>query len=181
MSCGQSKKEAKYSTVFLGIRSRMTVFALIIIMAGWIICMYSQRQTDGRTDRYPCLLLYTHWSVVCISTHMSLYQIRMMVSTLARSDVPVLTRSCTLSRMPGPSTGACCSHASAVGDWHWLICMVCTLLRIFFWCPAKVTPILNKSLSERNERKQWARGRYELKACFWQIKRKLIHAMCFMI
>lgn len=74
----------------------------------------------------------------------------MIVSTLALSDIPVLTRSCTLSRMPGPSAGACCSHASAVGDWHWLICMVCTLFRIFFWWPARVTPILNKSLSKKN-------------------------------
>lgn len=125
-------------------------------MARWKSCMYSQRQINGQTDRYPCFVfsLQTHSSVVCIGTCVSLYQIRMIVSTLARSDVPVLTRSCTLSRMPGPSTGACCSHASAVGDWHWLICMVCTLLRIFFWWPARVTPILNKSLSERIERQQ---------------------------
>lgn len=128
--------------------------------------LYVQPGTDRWTDRYPCfvLSLQTHWSVVCVSTCVSLYQIRMIVSTLARSDVPVLTRSCTLSRMPGPSTGACCSHASAVGDWHWLICMVCTLLRIFFWWPARVTPILSKSLSEREEIQQEYWNLYQLQS-----------------
>lgn len=124
---------------------------------GWMGILYVQPETNRWTGYvHPCyvLSLQTHQSVVCISTCVSLHQIRMIVSTLARSDVPVLTRSCTLSRMPGPSTGACCSHASAVGDWHWLICMVCTLLRIFFWWPARVTPILNKSLSEGNEKQQ---------------------------
>lgn len=40
-------------------------------------------------------------------------------------------------------------HAMEVGDW--LICtrMDCTLFRIFFWCPAKVTPILRRSLEDR--------------------------------
>lgn len=40
-------------------------------------------------------------------------------------------------------------HAIEVGDW--LICtrMDWTLFRIFFWCPAKVTPILRRSLEDR--------------------------------
>lgn len=39
-----------------------------------------------------------------------------------------------------------------VGDW--LICtlMDWTLLRIFFWWPARVTPILSKSLGEMEKR-----------------------------
>lgn len=70
----------------------------------------------------------------------------MIVSTLARSDGVGLARFWPRSRLPGPSLGAPCSHARAAGDWHWFMCMDWMLLRIFFWWPARVTPILNRSL-----------------------------------
>lgn len=51
--------------------------------------------------------------------------------------------------LPGPSPRNKGRHAIEVGDW--LICtrMDWTLFRIFFWCPAKVTPILRRSLQGR--------------------------------
>lgn len=51
--------------------------------------------------------------------------------------------------LPSPWYSAPCSHAMVVGDW--LICtlMVWILLRIFFWWPARVTPILSKSLERK--------------------------------
>lgn len=54
-----------------------------------------------------------------------------------------------LHALPSPSPWNKGHHAIEVGDW--LICtrMDWTLFRIFFWCPAKVTPILRRSLEDR--------------------------------
>lgn len=41
------------------------------------------------------------------------------------------------------------SHAIAVGDWLIWTLIEWTLFSIFFWCPAKVTPILRRSLGEK--------------------------------
>lgn len=56
--------------------------------------------------------------------------------------------------LPVPWHSAPCSHAIVVGDW--LICtlMDWILLRIFFWWPARVTPILSKSLGRKAEGKK---------------------------
>lgn len=84
---------------------------------------------------------------------MSVDQIKTIVSTLARSvgsgvirRLPLLLM--VLRMLPAPWHSAPCSHAMVVGDW--LICtlMDWMLLRIFFWWPARVTPILSKSLGE---------------------------------
>lgn len=84
---------------------------------------------------------------------MSVDQIKTIVSTLARSDGSGVIRRLplllvVLRMLPVPWHSAPCSHAMVVGDW--LICtlMDWTLLRIFFWWPARVTPILSKSLRE---------------------------------
>lgn len=76
---------------------------------------------------------------------------RTMVSTLARSDgsgvirgLPLLLLA-VLRMLPVPRHGAPCSHAIAVGDWLIWTLMDWMLLRIFFWWPASVTPILSKS------------------------------------
>lgn len=85
---------------------------------------------------------------------MSVDQIKTIVSTLARSDGSGVIRRLllllvVLRMLPVLWHSAPCSHAMVVGDW--LICtlMDWTLLRIFFWWPARVTPILSKSLGER--------------------------------
>lgn len=40
-----------------------------------------------------------------------------------------------------------CSYTDSVGDWSSTLCLISwTLVRIFFWCPAKDTPILWRSL-----------------------------------
>lgn len=85
---------------------------------------------------------------------MSVDQIRTIVSTLARSDGLGVIRRLPLMLMvlrmlPVPWHSAPCSHAMAVGDWLSCTRMDWTLLRIFFWWPARVTPILSKSLGER--------------------------------
>ena len=59
-----------------------------------------------------------------------------------------------LRMLPVPWHSAPCSHAIVVGDW--LICtlMDWILLRIFFWWPARVTPILSKSLERQRQRER---------------------------
>lgn len=40
-----------------------------------------------------------------------------------------------------------CGYTDSVGDWSSTLCLISwTLVRIFFWCPAKDTPILWRSL-----------------------------------
>lgn len=48
--------------------------------------------------------------------------------------------------LPVPWHSAPCSHAKVVGDGLIWTLMDWTLLRIFFWWPARVTPILSRSL-----------------------------------
>lgn len=45
-------------------------------------------------------------------------------------------------------------------DWIWFICALITwiLFRIFFWCPAKVTPTRRMSLWEERKQKQISGG-----------------------
>lgn len=98
-------------------------------------------------------LITTWWCRPWSPGVMSMDQIKTIVSTLARSvgsgvirRLPLLLM--VLRMLPVPSHSAPCSHAIVVGDW--LICtlMDWMLLRIFFWWPARVTPILSKSLCE---------------------------------
>lgn len=53
------------------------------------------------------------------------------------------------SALPVPSPSSEGRHAIEVGDWLIWTRMDWTLFRIFFWCPAKVTPILRRSLQDR--------------------------------
>lgn len=71
--------------------------------------------------------------------------------------------------LPAPWHSASCSHAIVVGDW--LICtlMDWILLRIFFWWPARVTPILSKSLGRK---RQSGGGKLKHKNTFWSNSQK---------
>lgn len=89
--------------------------------------------------------------------------IKTIVSTLARSDESGVIRGLqlllVLRMLPVPWHSAPCSHAIVVGDW--LICtlMDWILLRIFFWWPARVTPILSRSLEIKRQRGRKLKGR----------------------
>ncbi len=66
-------------------------------------------------------------------------------------DDSLLVQTVHLSNISYCITLRC--YTDSVGDWSSTLCLIdWTLVRIFFWCPARDTPILWRSLGKRRER-----------------------------